>query len=122
MVISKQPQQLRAFLVLQCIVLALGLVYLGDYFRNEQAKGLKDLVFSPKAGGEKKNYICFKVKILSCSVRAKASGNPVERADYPGGCSQGSDKREKMPERVLEKNSWEQGRRNKPNRKPMERI
>lgn len=67
MVISKQLRQLRAFLALQCIVLGLGLVYLGEYFRNEEAKGLKVLVFSPKAGQKKlrllqsKNLVMFSV-------------------------------------------------------------
>lgn len=41
MVISKQLQQLRAFLALQRIVLGLGLVHLGEYFQNEEGKGLK---------------------------------------------------------------------------------
>lgn len=51
----QQLQQLRTFLTL-----GLGLVYLGEYFQNEEAKGLKVLVFSPKA----KKKFCFKVKSL----------------------------------------------------------
>lgn len=30
--------------------------------------------------GKTKHYICFKVKILSCLVWAKAGGNPVGKA------------------------------------------
>lgn len=64
MVISKQLQQARAFLALQCIALGLGLVYLGEYFQNEEAEGLKALVVSPKAGQKKKNLHLLQSKNL----------------------------------------------------------
>lgn len=116
MVIPKKLQQLRAFLVLHYIVSGLELVYLGEYFQNEEAKGLK---------GWAKNSSTSASKYKTCHVQSGQKLAGIQwRAlvNYPEGCSQGSDKGEKRRKEFWKKPKWEQERRNKPNRKPRERA
>lgn len=79
----QQLQQLRSFLIL-----GLGLLYLGECFQNEKAKGLKVLVSLPKA--KKRNCT---VKVLKFSVWEKAIGIQWrELVNCPEECSQDSEK------------------------------
>lgn len=81
----QQLLELRTFLSL-----GLGLVYLGECFQNEDAKGLKALVFSPKA---EKNLLPSK---KSCNFQYGQKLSPGiqwrKQVNCPEGCSQDSDK------------------------------